>query len=111
MGKIQAELRQGTVDGVPIITEPPTHTRRLIEVDPDQEVDSGINVLRRIAAAMRDQLKTVGEPTLITVMRRAIVEWDEDSVKELIKCASGVGRQIAGETVLLAQYRVPICRV
>ena len=45
--------------------------------------------------------KEIVEPTLITVMRQAFTQWDEDSLKKLIEMSKHTKRDYGSDIILI----------
>ena len=50
--------------------------------------------------------KYIAEPTLITVMRQAFTQWDEDSLKKLIEMSKHTKRDYGSDIILIQGYKI-----
>ena len=108
-------LKMGILKNVPIVTEPGNNLRSRNKEnelnDPaatnEAEISKALLELQNITKLMITQLKeNIAEPLLVTKMREAFVNWNEDSLKALITMSVTSERNYGNKDKILEEFRI-----
>ena len=111
-----ASLEKGEIDNTPLNTELPKQTRKKVESlkestsnDPivinKTIIASILNVLFEVCSNMKNQLeKRISCPTLISLIKKAFNDWNEDSLDRLIDLSIKSGRDYGQKDILMKEY-------
>ena len=101
-------LKSGIINDILIVTELHTVLRSTEEEsDSSLIVKRAIESLQNYAKLMSQQLrKDIGEPALITNMRQAFNQWNEDSLMNLIEVSKHAKRDYGSNIMLIEEYKL-----